>query len=270
MNTDLVVAVLAALVAVSTAVFTAATTSRQDRKGQEFKAKTDEELEKVRYELNAAVRQEDRTLAAREVLDRYRRPLLASAVQLARRIENIRHRSFLAYLASNDHRSEVALKSVLYRFAAYLGWRELLSRELTYLDFQDSTQTKDVLGLLDDVRTKFSSSRFDIVHGRPRLMLWTEEQSAIGGLMLSTEGTPGVIGFERFFNQYEDNFSLWLASFEQDLKVPEIVSSTRLREVSTSLDALLRKLDVHGVYGTHPDHAGSWQRADASHESADH
>ena len=49
-------------------------------------------------------------------------------------------------------------------------------------------------------------------------MLWTEEQSAIGGLMLSYEGTPGVIGFERFFNHYADNFSLWFASFEQDFE----------------------------------------------------
>lgn len=257
MNTDLVVAVIAAVVAVATAIFTTASTSRQGRK-----------LEKLRFEFEAAARKEDRTLAAREVLDRYRRPLLASAVQLARRIENIRRRSFLAYLGADEHRAEVALKSVQYRFAAYLGWRELLSRELTYLDFEDSGQTKEVLGLLDDVRTRLSSSRFDIMDGRPRLMLWTEEQSAIGGLMLRKDGGSGVIGFESFFTQYEKSFSLWLGPFEQELRSADIFGSTRLQEVASSLDALIRRLDVEGVYGSNPLLPGSWQHAPAPGVSA--
>ena len=157
---------------------------------------------------------------------------------------------------------------VLVHFAAYLGWRELLSRELTYLEFEDSEQTKEVLRLLNDVRAKLSSSHFDVVNARPRLMLWTEEQSAIGGLMLREDGTPGVIGFEKFFNRYQEDFSLWLSSFAHDLEARDIVDSTRLREVALSLDALIKKLDVEGVFGPHPEHAGSWQRAGASGQPA--
>jgi hypothetical protein len=268
MDVNLVIALVAAAAALGSAAFTAVMAARQARSDREFKAKTDAELERLRHDLNAAFREENRSLKAKEVLDRYRRPLLAAAVSLARRIENIRHRSFLVYLGADEHRARVALRSILYRFAAYLGWRELLNRELTYLDFEDSEQTKEVLGLLDDVRAKLSSSRFDIVENQPRLMLWTDEQAAIGGLMLTTEGTAGIIGFEAFFENYDGKFSPWLSSFADDLQRPGVEGSTRLREIAAVLDDLIKRLDVEGVYGEHPEHSGGWQRADASRETA--
>lgn len=267
MDLRLAIALIAAASALSAAAFTAVMAARQARGDREFRAKADHELEDLRHALKVALREEDRSLKAREVLDRYRPPLLAAAVSLARRIDNIRHRSFLVYLGADEHRARVALHSILYRFAAYLGWRELLSRELTYLDFEDSGQTKEVLGLLDDVRAKMSSSRFDVVENQPRLMLWTDEQTAIGGLMLGTAGAPGVVGFETFFEHYDDKFSPWLESFADDLKRPGVEGSTRLREIAAVLDELIETLDVERVY---VEHSGAWRRADASRETALH
>jgi hypothetical protein len=149
----------------------------------------------------------------------------------------------------------MALLGTLYRFAAYLGWRELLTRELTYLEFEDAERTKKVLNRLDEVRAKLSSSRFD----HQRLMLWTEEQSAIGGLMLKASGSPGVIGPETFFTEYDNKFSDWFGSFAADLEREDSSSSTRLRELEASLRGLIDTLEEEGVYGEH-----GWRQADMS------
>jgi hypothetical protein len=258
MNTDLAVAILSGAVALVSLGITLWHSSRQARRDRDEKGRVDEKLEHLRHDLDEKVRQQDRLLAAREVIDRYQRPLLAAAYQLERRLDNIRHRGFLGYLKADGHRAQVALTGTLYRFAAYLGWRELLTRELTYLEFEYSERTSNVLDQLDEVRAKLSSSRFD----RQRLMLWTEEQSAIGGLMLKTNGTPGIIGFETFFEAYEDRFLDWFGSFAEDLAGIGS-SSTRLRELETSLRKLIDTLDEEGVYGEH-----GWRNADMSRETA--
>jgi hypothetical protein len=254
-NTDLIVALIAGAVAVGNALYTAATTRRQGEADKEFAT----QLEQLKFDLDEATRREDRSLKAKAVFDRYRRPLLASAVQLARRIDNVRSRSFLIFLQADDHRAEVALRSILYRFASYLGWRELLNRELTYLDFEDHAQTRDVLVLLDNVRTKLSSSGLDVIDGRSRLMLWTEEQSAIGGLALTYEPVAGVIGFEDFFDQYDERFAKWLEEFAQDLQRQGAADSARLAEIAASLADLITTLDVERVYGDDPIRAGNWR-----------
>lgn len=260
MDSDLIVALIAAAVALLTAGFTAVTTTRRNTSDREFRARTEAELEGLRAAQAAAVREEDRALKARKIIDDYRKPLLQSCVQLAQRIENIRYRGFLIYLKDDHpHRIEVASKSVLYRFASYMGWRELLARELTYLDYENGEQTRAVLRQLDNVRARLASSRLDVDNGKPRFMLWTEEQRAIGGLMLRTDGV-GVIGFETFFSRYEDTFALWLEPFASDLMSPDAAHSERLGEVATALDELIRTLDEGGVYGHYPENDGVWRR----------
>lgn len=258
MNTDLLIAVLSGAVALTSLGITLWHSNRQATRDRQEHSRVNESLEHLRHDLDEQARRQDRSLAAREVLDRYRRPLLAAAYQLERRLDNIRRRGFLGYLHAEPHRAEVAMKGTLYRFAVYLGWRELLSRELTYLDFENSERTRDVLDRLDEVRAKLSSSRFD----HQRLMLWTEEQSAIGGLMLTSTGTPGVIGFETFFEQYEESFDEWFGSFAEDIGDAG-ASSTRLRELETALRKLIDTLDEGTLYGDH-----GWRKSDMSRETS--
>lgn len=253
METDLVVALIAGGVSISTALFTASNAMRQSR----LRATTDAELERLRHELERALRREDRHFEAKVVLDRYRRPLLSAAVQLLRRIENIRSRSFLAYLQAGDGRAQTALRSTLYRFAAYLGWRALLDRELTYLHFEDTDQTRDVLALLDAIRAALASSQLDSSDGAARMMLWSEEQAAIGGLMLRTDGSPGVLGFECFDERYAEWFEVWFDEFADDLAEGG-AGMERLAATATALRALIERLDVEGIYGSTPEHVKYW------------
>lgn len=248
METDLTVALVAGVVAIGSAVYTRIATSRQAEKEREFKAKTDTELEMLRHALAAAQQQEDRSLEAREIIDHYRRPLLVSAVELNRRLGNIRANNFMAFLEAPGRRADVALTSTLYRFASFLGWREMLTRKLVFLDFEDSEHTKTTLERLENVTTKLSSSGLDWIEGvGPRLMLWKDEQRAIGGLMCEPDG-DGILGFESFFEQYHSRFGPWLSSFAEDLQGPGVEQSERLEQVSEALYQLIGLLDDKNVF----------------------
>jgi len=104
-DTALVVACISAVVALASAAFSGWTqlqVSKREREG----------------------RLEERRSEAKVVLDRYRGPLLDAAWQLGDRVDNIRNRSFLAFLSNSSGRERDARLSTLFRFAYYLGWRE--------------------------------------------------------------------------------------------------------------------------------------------------
>jgi hypothetical protein len=250
MSTDVVVALIAAAVALIAAVLALAGvvwTAVTQRELSRDQAAANLELQSLKHQQEIETKQQDRQLEARAVLDHYRKPLLGSAVELKRRIGNIRHNRFLGYLESNDHRAEIAVQSTLYRLAAYLGWREVLARHLTYMDYEDQEETKLVVQHLEDVGTQLATDRYDFIDGRHRLMLWKEEQRAVGGLM-ATQNPAGVIGFELFTEYYDDRFAQWLDPIAADLRLPGIESSERLKHLADSLERLITNLDIEKVY----------------------
>lgn len=243
METDVRVAWIGAAVALAVAILSAIAgviaASSAHRHGRE--------LEDLRHQREEELRRQTEEQEASAVIEGIRRPLLASAVELKRRLGNILTNDFLRYTSGNDHRSRVALRSTLYRFAAYLGWRESLARQLTYLKYPSSDDTREVLELLENVATKLATDSLDWIDDSPRLMLWKDEQRAIGGLM-QAPSAAGVIGYETFDNDYESRFSPWFDPFAADLLIPGIEHGTRLQAVSDSLDVLISKLDEERAY----------------------
>jgi hypothetical protein len=207
----------------------------------------DKEMEALRADLARAERHETAEEAAQRVVETFRRPMLAAAVEFKRRLGNILHGGFFAYLGDDQHRKQMALLSTAYRVAAYLGWRELLTRRLTYLHYEDSAETKMVLALLEDVSTKLA--RDDPKLGSDqRLMLWKDEQRAVGGLMLTDDGN-GVVGFETFFAEFDTKFAPWLKHFVDGLEGRDVdLPGGRLETIEESLAALIADLDKDGVY----------------------
>lgn len=238
MNGEVTAAWLGAVGALVAAVASAAFAARSAASSRQH----DKEMESLRSELARAERQASADQDAQKVVETFRRPLLAAAVEFKRRLGNILHGAFFAYLGADSRRSRMALLSTAYRMAAYLGWRELLSRRLTYLHYEDSERTKTVISLLEDVSTQLA--RDDWVD----LMVWKDEQRAIGGLMLNEDGT-GVIGFEAFYADFDSKFAPWLEPFIEDLQRPETDGpGGRLAAVATSLDSLISDLDSDGIY----------------------
>lgn len=192
------------------------------------------------------VREEERRSQAKVVLDRFRGPLLDAAWQLGDRIDHIRNRGFLDYLAEGSGREQDAKLTTLFRFAQYFGWREVVRTQVQLLRFVNEEDTRLVAGLLDDVDWVFSSGRLD----DSRAMLWSDEQRGIGELMTVDRdcAPPAVRGHAAFHGGYDDLFAPWMERFANDLLAPAAVESDRLRLLHWALLGVVRLLDEERVY----------------------
>jgi len=109
---------------------------------------------------DATEKKQDRRLAAREKLDRYREPLLTAADDLGSRINNIRHHGFLFYLGVSG-RERTALLGTLFRFAQFLGWVEILYGSFDRLRFETDKDTKTVAHILKTISKTLAVDRLD-------------------------------------------------------------------------------------------------------------
>jgi len=203
-------------------------------------------VEKVRKEYSDQVRREDRQMAAREQLDRYREPLRNAANDLHHRIENIgRKGSVHLYLGDPDpRRSDLTLKATLYRFASYWGVVEALYRDVSQLKFENDTSTVAVSDLLTQIGKAFATDS-----PNRKLMMWREEQRAVGELMHAPAGAPGalvrVIGFSTFSERYDADFARWFEAFARDvqgIKSSDTMQASRLAEIQRFLRELMDAL----------------------------
>lgn len=125
-------------------------------------------------------RRQERRLAAREKLDRYREPLLAAADALVSRVHNIRRNGFLAYL-DVPRRQRTALLGTLFRFAQLFGWTEVLYGTYDRLRFEQDASTKLVADALRDIGWLLADDRVDRTDSADaitnRLIIWREEHA---------------------------------------------------------------------------------------------
>jgi hypothetical protein len=200
----------------------------------------------------------ERSVAAREQLDRYRSPLLAAVDDLGRRINNIRNDGFLTYLHNEDRR-DTALLSTLFRFAQYIGWLEIVYGYGGHLRFQSDEATKAVAKTLADFGWILAADEFDRIDEgdfqSSRLMLWREEQRAIGELMRHEGDEPRCIGFNTFAENYDCSFARWFSDFAAQLGAESVPTANRLAELHRVAVRLIKELDVDHVL-VHVDGSG--------------
>jgi hypothetical protein len=196
----------------------------------------------------------ERKLDARQRLDRYREPLLTSIDELGNRIDMIRNRGFLYYFHSE--RSDLATKSTLYRLAHYLGWIELLYGYSGQLRFASEPETMRIADTIGWIASTLAEDRYDpcpSTNGRSQLLLWREEQRAIGELMRIDADEPGCIGYSEFVRSYDKRHARWFTAFCEDLlSLPtpspgRPVQSERLEQLHALLARLLVQIDLSRV-----------------------
>jgi hypothetical protein len=196
---------------------------------------------------DAREKRQERILAAREKLDRYRAPLLAAVDDLGRCLNNIRTQSFLAYLNTDDRR-ETALHSTRFRVAQYLGWTEIVYGYADRLRFEKDDDTKKVAAMIGEVGSILATDIYDRTDEAEfwtsQLMLWRDEQRAIGELMRQDGEEPRCISFDSFVTNYDKSFAKWFATFARDLESESVADSERLRLLQKELARLARALDV--------------------------
>lgn len=239
MDLPIAVALISALAAVAVALVTSVRTARLERELASARAASDKSLALLGSQLRAEEREQDRELSAREELDRFREPLMLAAWNLADRIDNIRRRGFAGYFHAGPPRDRIALLGTLYRISSYLGWVQIVEDQVGQLRLAQDNSTAASARTLAEVGSTFASDGLD----RSRLMLWREEQRAIGGLMRQEDRDDRLIGFETFVELYEEKFASWLESLAVHLKSDEAARFERLRRLETQLRELVSQLD---------------------------
>ncbi len=208
-------------------------------------SRMDQDLARLNSDLEAEVHRRtalfDRELHAEEVLARYREPLAAAAFDLQSRLYNILRLDFFAKFGGDHPRGEEALRTTLFRLAQYLGWTEILRRDIQFLSFPEAEDTQRVTGLQSDI-----SKRLLTDEDGSALMIWSDEQRAIGELMIVEEhGKVLCMGYARFRNVCDDTFAPWYERLRGE--VTQESARDRLRDVQHMLCELVEALDPQRV-----------------------
>jgi len=189
--------------------------------------------------------EEQRSAAA--VRARYRDPLLSAVFDLQSRLYNIVAQDFLVdYLLGGDERDRAyAVENTLHVLAEYLGWVEILRREIQFLDLGDEVADRKWTKSLEAVRDRLADDKID-----PVLRLFRGEQRAIGELMILPTTDPGVrpqhcVGFAKFATcRKEPEFGRWFDQLEADLDLLAKEPGDHLERLLLLHGALIDVLDV--------------------------
>jgi hypothetical protein len=231
---DGVIGVGAGVVGLIAAILGIVNTLRQSR--------TDERLARLKGDLETEVHrrtaQIDRDLHAEDVLTKYREPLAAAAFDLQSRLYNIVALDFLALWGGSHTRAEDARRTTLFRLAQYFGWTEILRRNIQFLSFPEAFETQRVATLQSEIARCFLSHS---QHGEA-LMIWSDEQRAIGEQMIVEEhGEVLCMGYATFRDACESTFAPWCERLRAELDDER--AQARLREVQNKLCELVEALD---------------------------
>lgn len=184
---------------------------------------------------------------AEDVLARYQAPLASAAYELQGRLYNIVALGFLGkYFANGDEAQRTyAVENTLYVVAQYLGWTEILRREIQFLSFADTVRTRAVAERQQHVVELFQSDDPDL--GRP-FLIWRGEQRAIGERMIERDGDRlHCLGYAAFLDRDEAAFGRWLGRLERDIAEIATTRNARLAKLQHGLVDLIRELDPERV-----------------------
>ena len=173
-----------------------------------------------------------------------------TAFDLQSRLFNIVDQGFLwFYYKGNDRERNYVQNNTLYVLCEYLGWVELLRREVEFLDLGDLERSRTLAGLIGRVDATLASDKDD--WGK-EFRLFRGEQRAIGERMLiesrSPEGTVyRPMGYAAFVDKLsEPAFDQWLSALRSDVDAfarNNQPNFSRLRHLQNYLVEVVRFLD---------------------------
>jgi len=233
---------LVGLVPTAASIAVAVRQTRETRKLATLNSDLGSRAERLKSDLDVE-RQErkallDRRLNAEDLLTRYREPLAAAAFDLQSRCYNIAGRGFYERFGVGHERFRDAQMTTLFRFAQYFGWTEILRREIQFLSFPEAEDTRRVARLQSEIARRLASS-----DDAEPLMIWTEEQRAIGERMIVLEQDRAYCkGYAQFCDDYDASFAgLFKERLLDDLH--DGASAPRLRDMQSLLCDLVEALD---------------------------
>lgn len=215
---------------------------------------------KIEHELALRREAESKMARVEDLVSRYRDPLLMSAYDLQSRLYNLIQKDFLQlyYQNGSDIDRTYALQNTLYVFAEYLGWKEVLRREVQFLDFGDIDKNQRLEQLLENVTQTLLTDQYPT-----SFRLFRGEQRAIGEVMIAPRPGSGktiyeCIGYAEFVKRLTDpDFARWFARLSSAIEhlaaEPSPEAKQRLLHLQHALIDLIDFLDpahmrIHAAY----------------------
>ncbi|MDT0347734.1 hypothetical protein [Streptomyces litchfieldiae] len=202
-----------------------------------------------------------RTLDQRNLMEAYGAALAWAAYDLQSRLFNILRGHAIEQTPGKGHGfltgfltegtaedGEYARRSTVFLLAEYLGWVEILRRDVQFLDLGRSRTNQQVMGKISEIGSILNRTPSG---GPEPLRVFRTQQRAIGELMVHPEGEPGrrrCLGYAEFCAKLDtdDNFRRWfrqlLADIDSLAEHPG-PSLPRLEEIQHRLIGLIDLLD---------------------------
>jgi hypothetical protein len=211
----------------------------------------------VSFPLSYLISQRVRRTEALDLMGRYRDPLLWAVHDLRSRVRTILEEDFLAryliaaedpILASGDaFMRPYARRHTMFVLAQYLGWVEILRRDVGFLDLGDQRRNRKLVELLSVIRRVLFAVDLDPVFHVP-----AGHQRAVGEMMIAPDhATPGqgrCIGFAAFCHRLDGDhdFAAWFERIDAGIVAYAQDSGrggNRLAELNERLTDLIEFLD---------------------------
>ncbi|WP_328474898.1 hypothetical protein [Streptomyces sp. NBC_00448] len=202
MNTELVVASLSGVVALSSILVSA----RFSRKQTVLAAQLEQQ--------GAA---QSKLAEHQDLMSQRRDPLLWAAFDFQSRLFNIVDRDFLNvyYTHGHDRDRDYALRSTLHVAGEYLGQVELLRRRIQFLDLGNRESSRTVVRHLTAISNVLNSDGYDDPHFR----IFRSDQRALGEL-LTSGGDDQCLGYAEFCRRLDTDpdFASWFEPLSDSVR----------------------------------------------------
>jgi hypothetical protein len=236
MKTELIVALIAGVVASASAVGTFWSSRRTNFNALAIKRlEIDNEASKV-----AAQRQNE--------ISRFSEPLARSAYDLQSRLYNILRKNLVeAYLVrGNEREKKYIVNNTVFLIAQFQCWSEIVRRRIQFIDLGKSEQTRKLLHLQDDLYDLWGTDAYP-----PVLRIFTGEQRALGDALIQTDEKglqlSECIGYGTFLKTFAPSTNPLIDALRTDFAALSIngvgAASERLKAVQNALIDLLLMLD---------------------------
>lgn len=211
--------------------------------------------------------QRARLVDRRNYMNRYGASLAWAAFDLQSRLFNILRghqidvttdrRGFLTTFVSHGRAEDAdyARRSTAYVFGEYLGWVEILRRDIQFLELGKSRLNRDIVSKISEI-----GETLNRIHGRDpavgnEFRIFRTPQRAMGDLMVHPDSAPGerrCIGYAEFCRRLEEDerFTAWFAGLLSDVDkfaAEPIPSLPRLEKMQHQLIELIDLLDPRFV-----------------------
>lgn len=170
-------------------------------------------------------------------------PLARSAYDLQSRLFNIIKKNLvLSYFGhGSDREKSYVIDNTVFLIGQYLCWTEVVRREIQFIDLGESTKTRDLLRLQDNISNLWGTDEQP-----PTFRVFAGEQRALGEAFIQMGvREPECIGYGAFLNAFKEGANPLIDFLREDVRsLGRIEQATaRLTNIQHALVDLLQMLD---------------------------